>query len=122
MSKSNPRSLSPKNFEDLVKEDELMKLVKDESPRGKVLISAQHIDNLLSVLLKAWLFHSPTDGEDEDELFDRENSPCGSFSARIKLAFRLGLISNEFRGMLDAIRLIRNYFAHQIEKAHWGST
>lgn len=117
----SPRMRSPKSFDDLIHDDELGKLLKTESHRGQVLISAQHIDNLLALLLKTWLFHSPVKPNDDDELFDRESSPCGNFSSRIKLAFRLGLIDSELKSMLDAIRNIRNFFAHQIETAHWGS-
>src|SRR5690242_9667757 len=47
----------------------------------------------------------------EEDLFGF-NSPLGSFSARIKLAFYLGKLSKVARRELDLIRDIRNKFAH----------
>lgn len=40
------------------------------------------------------------------------DAPLASFSARIRMAYALGIISKEMRADLDAIRDIRNVFAH----------
>src|SRR5262249_17903825 len=48
----------------------------------------------------------------EEDLFEG-TAPLASFSARIKLAFYLGLISAECRADLETIRRIRNDFAHK---------
>lgn len=47
--------------------------------------------------------------------FFRPDGPLGSFSARIKLAQYLNLVSSQVRRDLDTIRDIRNDFAHKLE-------
>lgn len=110
---------SPKKLEDLIQDDELRTLLKDESTRGKVLITGAHIDNLLTVLLKTWLFHPSQSKSAEDDLFDGDGSPLGSWANKTKFAYRLGLIDAELRSIIDSLRQIRNWFAHQIENANW---
>ena len=110
------RPSRPQTEADLIQDAELSSLLRDESPRGQVLISGAYLDNLLTVLLKSWLFSSD---KDPDNLFDSDGAPCSSFSAKITLAYRTGLISQEIRDILDTIRHIRNHFAHQLETAHW---
>ncbi|MFI8737896.1 hypothetical protein ACIGKM_18455 [Ectopseudomonas toyotomiensis] len=84
--------------------------LKDESPRGVVLIAASMIEELLRELMLARLIPNPSSS---DTLFDGPNSPFGSFSSKIDGAYRLGLISNKFCRDLHIIRKIRNDVAHQ---------
>jgi mannitol operon repressor len=87
--------------------DELNK----ESPRGKVLISTGYLEEMLKEILSGFLM------EDKivDDLFDSGNAPLGTLSARAKLAYTLGLISDvEFQD-IDLIRRIRNDFAHDMK-------
>ena len=41
--------------------------------------------------------------------------PLGTFSAKISIAYRLGLIDKDFEYALQVVRKIRNSFAHSIE-------
>ena len=47
------------------------------------------------------------------EIFS-ENGPLATFSAKIRLAFALGLVTAEGRHDLDIVRKVRNSFAHDI--------
>ena len=57
-------------------------------------------------------FLLPTTGS-KDELLDGD-SPLGTFSSKILLANRLGLINDEFTRALQFVRKIRNSFAHEV--------
>jgi len=83
-----------------------------ESDRGAVIVSVSLIDELLTNLVKAKLAPSL---EKSDELFDASFSPFGSFSAKIDLAYRIGVIEPNVRKSLHLLRKIRNDFAHLID-------
>jgi DNA-binding MltR family transcriptional regulator len=82
-----------------------------ESDRGCALFAAAYLDKALSDLLYVSLVE---DKSIEKDLFDG-SAPLGTFSARIKIAYYLGLISVSCRRDLDLVRTIRNDFAHNAE-------
>jgi hypothetical protein len=82
-----------------------------EGGRGAVLLGAARLDLSLELLLKAVL--RPNTGGD-DNLFDNER-PLGTYSAKISLAYRLGLIDKHVEHALQMIRKVRNDFAHSFE-------
>ena len=49
------------------------------------------------------------------------DSPLASFSAKIRLAYAMGLISQAIRDDLDTVREIRNAFAHSIRHADFAN-
>jgi hypothetical protein len=81
------------------------------SVRALVLVSAARLDTELEYALKAVLVRNPTG---QDNLFDNDRS-LGSFSAKIALAHRLGIVDDEFHSALQIIRKIRNDFAHAVD-------
>jgi DNA-binding MltR family transcriptional regulator len=83
-----------------------------ESDRAAVILTASILDNLLRALIAARLVPVSSAG---DDLFDGANAPLGTFSARIEVAYRLGLISVKFTRDLHLMRRIRNDFAHDIQ-------
>ncbi|MBU1393561.1 MAG: hypothetical protein KJ856_12930 [Gammaproteobacteria bacterium] len=85
-----------------------MDMLGNESDRGCVIVSAAIFDDILTSLLKKKLAPSL---EKKDELFEN-GSAFSSFSSRIDLAYRLGIIRGNFRATLHMIRKIRNEFAH----------
>jgi mannitol operon repressor len=87
--------------------DELNK----ESPRGKVLISTGYLEQMLEDILSSFMMQSKI----VDDLFEGGNAPLGIFSARAKLAYSLGLISEAEFQDIDIIRRIRNDFAHDMK-------
>ena len=87
-----------------------MKEFLKDSDRAAVVLGAAKVDALLCSLLDHYLL--PTPGT-EDDLLDGD-SPLGSFSARIKICYRLGLIDAHFAKLLHIFRRLRNAFAHDI--------
>jgi DNA-binding MltR family transcriptional regulator len=90
-----------------------------ESDRAAVIVAASILDELLRSFLVAKLV--PVSSSN-DELFDGANAPLGTFSSRIEMAFRIGLISVKFARDLHLVRRIRNDFAHNIHGASFEDT
>jgi hypothetical protein len=88
----------------------LLDQLPDESPRGRVLISATTLDDLLQQILEARLVGHA----DVAKLTSGFNAPFGTFSARILGALALGTISEREYRELQTIRKIRNEFAHRM--------
>ncbi|BDS07399.1 hypothetical protein NT6N_24390 [Oceaniferula spumae] len=80
-----------------------------EGERAAMIIGVSKVDNLLCDLIKLQLIAPKTK---QDNLFDPDR-PLGSFSSRITLASRMGLIDKNVESCLQVIRRIRNDFAHK---------
>lgn len=89
-------------------------LEKSSSERSCVIVAAAYIDELLGYIFKLFLA-SPSSEKEDKELFSGYG-PLSSFSSKIVLSYRLGLISNYEYKTLQIIRKIRNSFAHDISK------
>ena len=88
-------------------------LVK-ESDRGCALVGAAHLDRDLEKLLRTTLRRASKASEkDLNYLLDSPLAPLRPFALRIRMAHALGLIPLAVRTTLNAIREIRNDFAHQ---------
>lgn len=90
-----------------------------ETDRAAVIVAASMLDELLRTLLVAKFVPISSSS---DELFDGANAPLGTFSARIEMAYRTGLISVKFARDLHLVRRIRNDFAHNIHGASFEDT
>lgn len=84
---------------------------KKESDRAAVILIAAVIDEKLTTILKSKLIAVPTAN---DDFFEGANAPISTFSSKIDLAFRLGVISAKMSRDIHLIRKIRNSFAHDI--------
>jgi hypothetical protein len=82
------------------------------SDRSCVIVAAAIIDHLLTEALRSFLVPSPTA---QDPLFDGANAPLGTFSARIDMAHRLGLLGVQAARDMHLIRRMRNDQAHSVE-------
>jgi hypothetical protein len=89
-----------------------------EGERAAVVIGASRIETALERLLKGLLFQS---AGGSDNLFD-EYRPCSTFSAKIVLAHRLGIIDSDFEHALQMFRKIRNDFAHSMQAEHLSNS
>ena len=89
----------------------LKRELANESDRACVIIAAAVLDSALMTLLKSHLI--PV-GTREDHLFDGANAPLSTFSARIEMSHRLGLMDANLARSLNLIRRIRNDFAHDV--------
>ncbi|MCX5800334.1 MAG: hypothetical protein NTX17_02995 [Candidatus Eisenbacteria bacterium] len=82
---------------------------KDESDRAIVVLTAARLDFLLSLILQKYLV---ANAGTVDEFFENQG-PGSTFSNKIMLVFRLGLIDSDFARTLHLVRKIRNDFAHE---------
>tara|TARA_B100000929_G_C15469075_1_gene407231 strand:- start:351 stop:857 length:507 start_codon:yes stop_codon:yes gene_type:complete len=81
-----------------------------ETDRGAALVGAALVDERLHRLLESHFVAC----KESKELLKGGNAPIGSLSARIKMAYCLGLITElEFKEC-ELIRRVRNEFAHQV--------
>ncbi len=97
---------------------ELVDEIKGESDRGAAIVVAARIEEGLEVLLKAKLTPSISS---EDELFDIPYAPLQSLSAKIDLAYRIGVISPDVWASLHLLRKLRNDFAHSSGKLDFAA-
>lgn len=85
------------------------KAYKEESDRGKVILGAARLDDLLRLLISRALING--DDASQDDILDRT---LQSFGAKISSAYRFGLISETEYKNLQIIKDIRNGFAHNL--------
>jgi hypothetical protein len=90
---------------------------KNESDRAAVILGAAKIDLILHEILRRFLVATPTG---QDELLDGD-APLATFSSRINIVYRLGLIDAGFTRALHLIRRIRNAFAHDLSGCKLGA-
>lgn len=81
-------------------------------PRLMIIIAGARLDNLLKRLLQSKMLHQ---GGGKDELFGHDR-PLGTFSSRILLAYRLGLIDRDYESFLQTLRKLRNDAAHAAQR------
>ena len=79
-----------------------------EGERSAVVLGAERINVALETLLKKFLRPSPNTN---DTLFASDGA-LATFSRKIEVAYRLGLIDPRFKQALNSIRKLRNDFAH----------
>ena len=77
-----------------------------------VIIAVSKIDEALNFLITQRLMPCPSK---DDEFLESERG-VGTFSNRIELAFRLGVIDSSLARALHLMRKIRNDFAHSSEE------
>jgi hypothetical protein len=88
-------------------------LLAERSARPLVIIGASKVDHLLLEILRSLLLPKRNKVNDQDELLEGD-SPIGTFSARIKLCRRLGLVDETLFIALERLRGLRNLSAHAI--------
>jgi len=88
-----------------------------ESDRAAVVLGAAKLDLQLYQILQKVLLPNPSA---TDDLLDSD-APLSTFSARINLCYRLGLIDRALTRTLHLIRRIRNSFAHEISGSDLAS-
>lgn len=79
-----------------------------ESDRGCALIAAAYLDSELEKLIRLALVDAPRIADD----LLGQGRPLSTFSARIDLAYLLGLVGSRVHRDLHLIRRIRNDFGH----------
>lgn len=84
---------------------------KGETDRSCGILCGEWLSANLLTLLRKVMRDLPSDRD----LLDGARAPIGTFSARIDLAYALGLINTEMRVDLDLMRKVRNRCAHHID-------
>lgn len=87
-----------------------MKHFSGESDRGITLIIAAHIEECLRRIIESFLI----DSKNVEDLFEGPYAPFGSLSGKAKAAFVMGLITKDELKKIDAVRQVRNVFAHEV--------
>jgi hypothetical protein len=80
--------------------------------RATVIVAAARLDAMLGEILEKYFLPCRTTKGEEDQLLSRMR-PLSSFSARIYIARRLGLINEPFEDALHVVRELRNAMAHE---------
>lgn len=106
-SKEDEKSILKRQYEDFC---EFVNEFKEESDRAAVVLGASKLDQMLGLVLERFLLPCPNM---TDQLF-ANNGPLGTFSAKIDVCHRLGLIDSEFCKAIHLVRRIRNSFAHEV--------
>ena len=89
--------------------DELVDDILDErNDRSLIILCSSIIDEQLYDILNT-LFKKIK----EDDLLKGDN-PLSTFSSRIKILYRIGIIDESLKGILDNVRKIRNVSAHSV--------
>jgi len=84
-------------------------VVMAETDRGAVILLTTAIEDILARRLRKEMVDLSAD---EDARMFGPDAPLGSFSARIRLAYALGLIDRPVARMCDLLREMRNACAH----------
>jgi hypothetical protein len=103
----------PKESKSLTFDEFADELLEERQPRALIILASAQIDTQLRQLLEAFLWPKRNKAKDPDELLDGE-SPLSTFSSRIKIAARLGIIDIPLANTLDGLRGMRNQAAHWI--------
>ncbi len=82
-----------------------------ESDRGLVIFVAAQIEHYLRRIIEEFMINDKS----VRELFDGPFAPFSSLSGKTRAAFLLGLVSRAEAKRIDAVRRVRNIFAHTIE-------
>jgi hypothetical protein len=116
LSASERKALARLDLVDPTVLDALVEELRDQSDRSAVIVGAAQLDDLLADLLYRFFLPSikTVRKRDDDTLLGRDR-PLSTFSARITIAYRLGLLGKDFASSLGAIREIRNACAHKVE-------
>ncbi len=109
---------SSKRVTELSKQQQsILDVLKTETELACVLIGTSYIDQCLSEILREYFIAK---SKTVNKILDSRGL-LGTISAKIDLAYSLGLISKPVKCDLDIIIEIRNSFAHSHEKIHFES-
>jgi hypothetical protein len=108
----NPKTKAGDVFDQFAEE-----LLRERNARPLIIVGAAKVDGLLLEIVGGFLLPKRANGNQNDELLEGD-TPLATFSARIKICHRLGLIDVTLCRTLDHLRIIRNLCAHSISFDH----
>jgi DNA-binding MltR family transcriptional regulator len=86
-------------------------IMAEKQPRALIILGTSQIEIQLRNLIQSFILPKKSKTNDADELLDGD-TPLSTFSSRIKIAVRLGLIDVNLANQLNKLREIRNIAAH----------
>lgn len=89
--------------------------------RSTALAGSAYLEHGLRTAITNYLRNTLSEAEQE-RLFASDAAPLATFADRINLAFALGILGNDSRSDFNAIRLIRNVFAHSVIDVEFNLT
>lgn len=92
---------------------------KSSADRSTAIVAAANLDETLRGAIRS-RFIAGLSRKDEDRIF-RDNGSLATFSAKIDVAYALGIVGKKSHGDLHLIRKIRNEFAHTVERTRFGT-
>src|SRR5450830_482812 len=102
--------MKKKKFNSKEKINFLKQEFKGSSDRAAAIIGGAFLEDYLESMLQYYFI---ADTKHDSVIFEG-NGPLSTFSAKISLCYRIGLISKNEYEKLEAIRAIRNKFAHEL--------
>lgn len=87
--------------------NKIVQSYKDESDRAAALLAASFLEHIFAEKLRSFFAKDKS----VEALFEC-HGPLGSLSAKIDIAFALGLLTHDMKSDLTLIRKVRNHFAH----------
>jgi DNA-binding MltR family transcriptional regulator len=102
----------------LTDEDALEAVLADESDRGFVIILVSYIEDLLAEQILKKL--KPLTTGQRKDLF-RTGAALGSFTAKVNLAFALGIIDDQRVSELEIFKAMRNACAHSRKNINFNT-
>jgi DNA-binding MltR family transcriptional regulator len=88
----------PSLFDDFAED-----LLEERSVRPLIIVGASKVDHLLREILSSHLLPKIAKKDEPDELLEGDR-PLSTFSSRIKLCYRLGLIDKTMYTALEKLR------------------
>jgi mannitol operon repressor len=84
--------------------------LEHETDRAAAILAGSMLDELLRQALEMFFVDEPK----EVDLLLNSEQPLGSFGARIRTAYCLGMLTSDEFTALGLVKAIRNYFAHEL--------
>ena len=100
------QAMTTREFDELIDE-----IIDDLNDRSLIILCASIIDDQLYNILNTF-FINPKNRKEEDLLIG--DNPLSTFSSRIKILYRIGIIDSSLKDVLDNVRKIRKLSAHSI--------
>jgi len=98
-------------------EKPILEELLQQTDRGAALIAVAYVEERLKAAIKTRM----SDDKNIQKNMFKNSGPLGTLSAKIDLAFLMGIYEKEIHKMLDTIREIRNEFAHTPHPRNFNS-
>ncbi|MBY5366653.1 hypothetical protein HFO91_01560 [Rhizobium leguminosarum] len=103
-------------YDAVVSQGEAMRQARREADRSIAIVHVTVVEEFLRSAIERYFPGRHSDPEIIDRLFDpMRYGPLNTFTARVDIAFALGIVGSGARKALKLIAEIRNKFAHKLE-------